>query len=203
MKIDIYNNFRDLDDMMHELGNDVTKAVRASLNTATRRGRVQGSKEIRRRINMPPAEIRKRITFIKAKGGSLRNLETQLIFSGTPIGMINFIVGSKQAIKQAGVKLKKRRKVKARIKAGKTFRLEGAFIQNITSKQVFRHEGKGRRARKLSTKSLAKIVFEDKINKMLDNIVFTKFNREFPKQIRWRWDKTGNKFSKSPMRLPK
>jgi hypothetical protein len=204
IKINIEHNFQDIQDMMDDLGHsDVVGAARSALNNAIRRGKVQGSKDIKRRINMSATEIRKRITTIKAKGGSLRSVQAALSFSGVPISMINFIVGNKQPIKQKGKSIRKRRKLKARIKSGTTIRLPGAFIQDIQSKHVFRHKGKGRRARKISTKSLAKIIVEKQIDRMFEQIVVKRFQREFKRQVEWRWSKTSKKYARTPMRLPR
>jgi len=205
LKINIWQNMYDLTQMMEEMATkDLVSAARAAMNSSVRRTRQLGSKEIRKRLNLKATEIKKRIVLIKARGGSLRALEASLIVSGAPISMLNFIVGSKQPIKQKGVAVKKRRKLKARVNPGKTIKLSGAFIQNIQSKHVFRHKGSGRRARKLSVKSLAKTIMERQLQKQLDLIFQKRFNREFDKQIRWRWEKSGQKFSKSPMRkLPR
>ena len=154
-------------------------------------------------MNLSATEIKRRIHVLKAKGGSLRSVQAALSFSGVPISMIHFVVGNKQPIKQAGKKVKKRRKLKARIKSGTTIKLNGAFIQDIQSKHVFRHKGKGRRARKVSTKSLAKIIVEKQIDRMFEQIVTKRFQREFQKQITWRWGKTAQKYSRTPLRLPR
>ena len=190
--------------MMDQLGHkDVVSSARTALNSALRRGREQGSKVMRKRIMLSATDLKKRLTVIKARGGSLKSVQGALVFSGTPIGMINFVVGNKSPIKQKGIKIKKRRKLKARIKPGKTIRLSGSFVQDIKSKQVFRHIKSGRKARKVSTKSLAKMLVEQNIQKMFDEIVQKRFDRVFRKQLQWRWDKTSRKYSKSPMRLPR
>lgn len=201
LKINIETNFPHLQSLMNDLGDkDVTAATRASLNNSVRRGREQGSRMIRSRINLKATEIKKRITIQKARGGSLRSLEASLTFSGIPISMIHFIVGNKNVIKQKGVPVKKRRKLKARIRGNKKISLGGAFIQDMQSKQVFRHKGKGRRSRKLSTKSLARIILEDQIRTKLDEIVEKRFSREFQRQIHWRWEKSYSRFNKKPLK---
>lgn len=196
LKINIDTNFTHLDDLMDDLGEkDLVNAARSALNSATRRAREQGSKRLSMRVNLKRSEIKKRIVYKKARGGSLKSLEASLTFSGIPISMINFIVGSKKPIDQKGKQVKKRRKLKARVKGSKKILLQGAFIQKIQSKHVFRHKGAGRRARKLSTKSLAKIVLEDRSQKIFDEIVEKRFKREFEKQIRWRWGKSYQRFN--------
>lgn len=201
LKINIETNFPHLQTLMNDIGDrDITNAARAALNSATRRGRQQGSNMIRKRINLKATEIKKRIKFTKASGGVLRNLEASLTFSGIPISMVHFIVGKKTPIDQKGVPVKKRRKLKARIRGNKKIMLSGAFIQKMQSKQVFRHKGSSRRARKLSTKSLAKIIMEAQIRENLDKIVEKRFSREFQRQIHWRWEKSYSKFNRTGMK---
>ena len=204
LKLSIFENFYDLDEYMHDLTTrDLAGAVSASMNSAGRRARTQGGKQLKKRIALKSEAIRKRIWAARVRHNVISKMHFDLVFSGTPIGMINFIVGNKSKIDQKGKKIKNRRKLKARIKPGKTIKLRGAFIQDITSKQVFRHIGKGRRARKISTKSLAKIIVEQKVEKWFEDIFTKRFEREFKRQIYWRWSKTDNRYSKSPMRLPK
>lgn len=201
IKINIESDFPHLDNLMDQMGNsDITSAARASLNNAVRRGRQQGSRILRKRINLKATEIKKRIVLSRARGGNLRSLNAALTFSGIPISMINFIVGNKNPIKQKGVKVKKRRKLKARIRGNKKVVLTGAFIQDIQSKQVFRHKGTGKRARKLSTKSLARIILEDRIQQQMETIVQKRFSREFSRQIHWRWEKSVKNFKRKPLK---
>lgn len=188
---------------MDDLGNtDIVNAARASLNNAIRRGRVKGTQIIKRRVNLKPSEIRKRIQIERSMGGILRDLQAALVFSGDPISMRNFVVGKKTAIEQKGIPIKKRRKLKARVKYGQTIKLAGAFLQIGASgnKQVFRHRGKGRKMRKISTKSLAKIILEERINANLKAIVNKRMEREFARQIQWRWSKAYANFNKKPLK---
>lgn len=181
---------------------DVVNAARAALNNAIRRGRVKGTKLIKNRVNLKATEIKKRIKVERSTGGILKKLNAALVFSGDPISMRNFVVGKKSTIDQKGIAVKKRRVLKARVKHGQKIILAGAFLQRGASgnKQVFRHRAKGRRLRKISTKSLAKIILEEKINVSLKRIVTVRMEREFRRQIQWRWEKSYSKFNKKPMR---
>lgn len=203
LDINIEHNFKDLSQMMDELGEkDVVNAARSALNNAVRRSKSQGSKQIGFRTPLKPSKIKKRINTTKARGGTLSSLNAMLIFSGTPIGIINFVVGNKNPISQKGRKVKRRRKLKARIRGSRVVRLNGAFIQDYKSKQVFRHVGKSRRMRKLSSKSLAKIVEENKIEKVFVEIAKKRFGRIFKKQLDYRFAKTSSKYSRTPLKMP-
>ena len=202
LKLKIEHNLHDAQKMFDELGNkDIIASARMALNNAIRRGKSEGSIRLRKRINLKSREIKARIKEDKAKGSTLRQIEASLVFSGIPIAMISFLT-KKTPIEQKGKPIKKRRKLRVRVKGSKSIVLKGAFIQKMNSLQVFRHKGRGRRARKLSTKSLAKIIIEHEINKMLEQLVAVRFSREFNRQLRWRWGKTSRKYSNTPMKLP-
>lgn len=204
IKFDVRDNFYDLGKCIEDLGvNDVGVSARMALNVAMRRGRVIVNKELRKDISLKSGAINKRIRIIQAKGNNISRMEGVMIFSGIPIGMMEFVVGKKTKIEQKGIKVRKRRKLKAKIAPGKTFRLKGAFIQDVKSTQVFRRRSEGRRVRKLGVSSIAVIAFRRPRRDILVNVLTTRFNREFNRQINWRHEKTSRKYSKSPMRLPR
>lgn len=203
LKVNIDHNFHDLTDMMDDLGNkDIAASAKFSINRTLTRGRKTVIKQIKRDINLKALALKSRIIINKAKSNSMSSMKGSLNFSGFPISMLNFVVGNKSNIKLKGVKVKKRRKLKARIAPGKTFHLKGGFIQDVKSKAVFRRKSTGK-FRKISSASVAVIAFRRPRITMLEKVLVTRFNREFAKQIEFRHAKTTAKYSRSPMRLPK
>lgn len=203
IEFNIETNFPHLKKLFEDLGEkDVTNAARTSLNKAIRRGATQGLKVIKLRVNLKSAMIKERMETEKAYGSVLRNLEVALRFSGQSISMRHFITGHKKPINQKGVKIKKRRVLKAKVKYGKKIKLNGAFIQkgNSGNVQVFRHIGKSRKMRKVSTKSLAAIVVEERMNAQINRIVEKRFERQFPKELEFRQKKSMGLFNKKPMK---
>lgn len=204
LKVNIDHNFHDLAQMMDELGNkDIGSSARTAINKALTRGVSVVVKQLRKDINLKSTGTKKRIKVIKAKGSQMHRMEGVMIFSGTPIQLLEFVVGNKSPIKQKGIKVRKRRKLKVRFKPGKTIHVKGGFIQDVRSKQVFRRRSQGRKLRKLSTSSLAVVAFRQPRLKILENTLLKRFDRIFDQQIRWRHGKTTAKYSKSPMRIPK
>lgn len=204
LKINIEQNFHDLTKMMDEIAHvQILAGTKRAMDNALRRGRVITIKEMRKEINLPSSKIKARITIYKARGASLNGVEGALGFSEKAIPMLDFVVGKKSNIKQKGIKVKKRRKLKVKIKPGKTIRLKGAFIQNVKSQQVFRRKGQGPSVRKLGTKSIATLAFQRNMRPKIENIILKRFDREFRRQMSFRFEKTAAKYSRSPMRLPK
>lgn len=204
LKINIDHNFHDLKEMMNDLGNkDIAASARGAINRAMVRGRKVVIKQLRQDIRLKSGAIKKRITINKAKSSSMHNMVGEMVFSGIPISMMEFVVGKKSTISQKGIKVRKRRKLKVRIAPGKSFTVKSGFIQKMKSTQVFRRKGKGRRVRKLATTSIAVIAFRNPRKTRLESVLLKRFDREFSKQIQWRHAKTTARYSKSPMKLPK
>lgn len=204
MKVNIDTNFHDFKNMMDDLGNqDIGASAKAAINGAFTRGQNQVAKQLKKDINLKTTQVKKRITIVKAKGTQMHKMQGMMIFSGTPIALKEFVVGPKTNIKQKGVKIRKRRKIKVKFKPGKTIKVAGAFIQKVNSQQLFRHKGKGRRVRKLSASSLAVIAFRQPRRKRLEATLLGRFDRIFKQQIQWRHSRTSRAYSKSPMRIPR
>lgn len=201
MEINIDNNFYDLKDMMQELSNQqLGAATKISINKALIKGRKEVTAQLRQDINLKSGSIKKRIFLNKPKTNSLHNMYGEMVFSGHPISFLEFVVGSKENIKQKGIKVRKRRKLKARIAPGKTFHIKSGFIQDVKSKGVFRRKGSGRRLRTLKTVSIAVMAFrKPRINRIM-NAIEKGFDKEFRSQINWRFGKLSNKYSSTPMR---
>lgn len=204
LKINIEHNFHDLTKMMNEISHDnIVGGTKRAMNDALRRSRVVVGKEIMKEIALSSSKVKARINIYKARGSSLDAIEGALGFSDMPISMLNFVVGNKSNIKQKGLKVKQRRKLKVRLKPGKTIKLKGAFIQKVKSQQVFRRKGQGPRVRKLGIKSIATIAFQRKIRPRIEEVFLKRFDREWRRQMSFRFQKTANKYSGSPMRLPR
>lgn len=204
LEINIEHNFHDIKKMMDEISKvEILAATKKAMNVALTRGRVVVVKEIRKHVNLAPAKVKKRIQIKRASGESLNAVVGALAFSDIPIAMKEFVVGKKEDIKQKGIPVKKRRKLKVKIKPGKTVRLKGAFIQTMKSQQVFRRRGDGPQSRKLGTKSIGTIAFQRNVRPRIEETILKRFDREFNRQIRFRFGKIAKKYSKSPMRLPR
>lgn len=201
LKVNIDSNFHALDSMMDDLGNkDLAAAAKTSINKALIGGRKVMINQIRQDFNLKSMALKKRILVKKTSSNSLHSMKGEMIFSGIPISMLEFVVGRKENIKQKGIQVRKRRKLKARVAPGKTFHVKGAFIQNVKSKAVFRGKGNDRRLRKLSQASVAVIAFRNPRKKRLEAALIERFDNEFTKQIMWRYNKSADKFSRAPMK---
>ena len=130
------------------LDNDLMKmvdqAARRSINRTMTSTRKETVKLLRQRLNIKAGITKKRDTRIrKATGGTLDTMEGVLSFSDKPMPMMQFVRGSKDIIKQKGIKVKKRKKVRVEIQRGKKFVMKGAFIQKAKTRQVFKSDKTG------------------------------------------------------------
>lgn len=145
-------------------------------------------------------EVKDAMNIIKAKGNNLETLKGVIIFKGSPIPIIKFISGSKSVIAQKGIKIKKRRKLKAEIRPGKKVRISKGFIQKARSTQVFKR-GKGEDGfKKQAVASIALIIMRKGHRDALLTHISRQFPRIFANQVQFRLDKLADKLSKAPFK---
>jgi hypothetical protein len=157
---------------------EVGKASRRAINRTLLTLRKESIKRIPEKIKIKAKTLRERyITLNKAQGGT--NYEGSIEFSGAPIPLLEFVKGSKEPIKQEGIKIARRRKLKVEITPGKKFTLRKAFIQRVQSKQVFkRAQGQGN-FKKQGAPSVGTVVVQKGIGKELVDIGASRFQELF------------------------
>ena len=157
---------------------EVGKSARRAINRTLLTLRKESLKQIPEHLKIKPKTLRDRyIRLNKAQGGN--NYEGSIDFSSEPIPMIEFVRGSKDPIKQKGIKVKRRKKLRVEITPGKRFVLRRGFIQRVLSKQVFkRPEGK-EGFKKQSTPSVGMIVLKRGIGKALVDMGAQRFSELF------------------------
>jgi hypothetical protein len=138
------------------------KSIQYSINKALVAGRTEAAQGLRERLNIKSGNVKSKIGIGKAKNGTLAQLEGYLSFDDSPQPLLDFVKGNKEVIKQAGIKVKKRRVLRVEISKGKSFKMKGGFIQQVRSKQVFRR-GKSGGFKKQSAPSIAHFVDDRKI----------------------------------------
>jgi hypothetical protein len=183
INIDITSNVFEVMASLPELNQQVFyQATRTSIGKALVAGRAQAAKGLRERLNIKSADVKRKIGMTKPKGSSLFSLEGILSFDDTPQPLIDFVRGNKEVIKQAGVKVKRRRVLKVEITKGKTFKMKGGFIQKVRTKQVFRR-GKSGRFYKQSAPSIAKFIQEhglkDPVIKRMKEVFLTNIKNQY------------------------
>ncbi len=161
---------------------EVAKAARRSINRTLLTLRKESLKRIPEHLKVKPKTLRERyIRLNKAQGGT--NFEGSIDFSSEPIPMIEFVKGSKEPIKQKGVKVSRRRKLKVEITPGKRFILRKAFIQRVLSKQVFKRPAGKDNFKKQGVPSVGTIVVQRGIGKELVTIGGQRFAELFAADI--------------------
>lgn len=163
INIDISSNIAAIAQRFPDLQMEVFyPAVRGSIGKALIAGRTQAAKGLRERLNIKSADVKRKIGITKPRPSGFASLEGVLSFDNTPQPLIDFVKGSKDIIKQAGIKVKRRRVLKVEITKGKVFKMQGGFIQKVRSKQVFRR-GKSGKFYKQSAPSIAHFIEEQKL----------------------------------------
>ena len=176
-------------------------AVKAAMNKTLRTARkesldvIHTTIHLNSRIKTKSAFGKENVKIFKAKGLNAFDMTGSLYFSGKALPMLWFIKGDSSNIIQKGVKISKRKKVKASIYYGKKFVVKKAFIQTHKSKQLFKRDG-NKKLIKQGIPSLAEMV--GKNNRLLKTIqrrMIKQFGRELKNQISFRLEKAAKKAS--------
>lgn len=188
--IQIEHNFLEVASLFDKHKKEIVKAARFGINRSLLTIRQESIPMIKRNINMKTTAIRKRAKIERVRGGGLSSLQGSVDYSTIPVGLIEFIKGSKQPISQKGVPVKKRRKLRIEITPGRRLTLKSAFIQKVRSTQVF----KGRRGKgfhKQGVPSIGWVVFNrDNIANKLMFIGQDRFKKLFNEDLQKRIDGT-------------
>lgn len=198
IKTNIYEVREFLDDFKLKI---MGASTRTAINKSIRATRTHASKEIRSHLNLKAREFKGDHTkTFNAKGSRLENITGELSFSGHEIPLLKFVTGSTDTIKQRGISVNKRRKLKVKVKRGKSIRATGAFIQKVRTKQVFRRGRSG----KLYKQSVPSVAHYVRTNMVLRNSLERKaketFWLNFKNQWEWRLEKERKKLKSARLR---
>lgn len=158
----------------------LVKAVRKSMTRTLTGLRKEASTSIRTMVRIKAREAKGRMKAVKPRGSDLRRLEATLFFSSRALPLLMFITGKKNPRSQKGVKVRRRRPIKAHITPGKKFTLKKAFIADVNSLQVFKRSKPGKSGlKKQGTKSLAQFLKKDNFRRPLEDFIQARMAREF------------------------
>lgn len=180
----------DLGALDHELQNvlkefravDVVQAARRAINRTLLGVRQKSLDDIRSRLNVKERDLRKRMRVHKAQGNSLATLEGSVSYSTDSFPLLSFVKGSKAPIKQKGIPVARRRRLKVEIEKGKVFTVKGAFIQRKHSVQVFRKLKKAG-FKKQGIRSLGFMITNRGLGESLQDYGQRRFVKEFFREL--------------------
>ena len=168
-------------------GPGLNRIFSRALNRASLAGKTLGSKEIRKRYKLNAGFINKKhITVKKSRPSSL---QSSIRFSGNRIGLIHFVKGKKAPIRQKGIKVSKRRKLRVQIRPGGTFTPKGRFIafaKNATNvfSRTTKHSLPLTRSSVPSVGAmLTALRIDTKITARTNEIFFKTYNNDFNRLI--------------------
>lgn len=201
IEINIAHNLDALEPWIHEMqGKAVTQSVKRAINRTLISVRLISIKMFKKRLNKKQtAFYKKKIKTFKAMGSDINRMQGVMIYDGKTIPLLEFISGSKDIIKQKGIAIKKRRKLRASVKPGKKFQVKGAFIQKVNSKQVFKGK-RGQGLKKQGVSSLGTIMQRQSFRPLLEKIAVGKFKKEFIRDLQFRINKATEKVNSARMR---
>lgn len=194
MQIDIFDNFKDVEEMLVQLTEkEISLATRRALKDTARNIRKLAIKKIKTQRRLTSTFIRQRLPLkIKANGQIIASMGANLQFSGKPIGLVHFVNVSslKKRVGLGGKQLKGKR-VTARIKPGKSTKLPKVFYAKARggSDQLFRRSGDKRLPlKKASTPSLSAVIQQENRINALAMVASKRFGEKFAKELKFRLD---------------
>lgn len=123
---------RDLREMQHFFKDlklkATTTAARQALNRTATRTKSNSLKQIRKMRKAKLKDVKGFVKVRKAKGSNIGALESEVRFSGMPLPLIFFLVGSKEPKRQT-VANRKRRPRMVQITPGKKSKRKGLFVE--------------------------------------------------------------------------
>ncbi len=200
LEINILNNLHAMDDFLSDFKVKVAvQATRSAINRTLVSTRKEAVKTLRTRLNIKSTTLkRKHISLSKVRGGSLSSMTGSINFNDNPMPLLDFVKGHKNIIKQKGIKVKKRRKLKVEVVKGKKITLKTAFIQKVNSKQVFKRGSSGFKRQAVS--SIGTWVSRRAFKKPIMREARARFNIEFDRQYSFRMDRALGKVKSSKVR---
>lgn len=200
LDISITSNVVDAITAMEKIPDKIVwDATRVSINRAMVTGRKEAGKTLRERLNVKSRDMKQKIKVSKARGGNLRSLQGVLSFDDTPMPLIDFVRGNKNLIKQKGVKIKKRRKLKVEITRGKKFVIKGGFIQKARSKQLFKRGSSGG-FYKQSAPSVGEFIMRKQFKFPVAKAMRQSFRKNLKNQVDFRMERMTAKVGAGRMR---
>lgn len=197
--IDISSNIAVIQKGLGDLNKEVFyQSIRYSIGKALIAGRTQAAKGLRERLNIKSGDVKRKIAMTKPRGSDLFSLEGVLSFDDTPQPLLDFVKGSRDVIKQKGIKVKKRRVLRVEISKGKVWKMSGGFIQKVKSTQVFRR-GRSGKFKKQSAPSIAHFIDQEKLKIPVIRAMKDSFRANIKNQYEFRLQrliaKSGKNFS--------
>ena len=204
IEVNISHNFDALEGYLDDIQtNAAIQAARYSINRTLLTLREHSVKRIRDRMNLKVGVIKKKHLFLsKAKGGNLLTLEGQIKYNTKPVPLLEFVQGKKTPRDQKGIKISKRKVLKARIRPGKTIKLRHAFIADVNTKQVFKRtaDTSSRKVKKQGVTSVGFIFNKPLIRNELVRLGGKRFSELFTREYARRVENARKRAQSKPYR---
>lgn len=208
LKVNILHNFDAIEDFYSARIQEIAgPAVKSAMNKTLISARKEALKLIHKKIKLNTRKKPKKVfaaqnvVLFKAQGTNAFNMEAAMAFSARPLSLINFVTGSAQPRRQAGITIKKRKPVKAQVMRGRKFTVKKAFIVKGKNNnyQIFKRSG-NKALIKQGIPSLSHLIKKSLLEKVLVKMMHQKFQKNLEAQLKWRLDKAAKKASNSRMK---
>lgn len=197
LEISLDKDIRELSKFMTDLKfKAVTKSARQAINKTVKATKSNAIRELRKRRKVKLKELKGFVHTRNAKGSNISKLEGQVRFSGLPLPLILFILGTKSAKRQT-LPNARRKSRRFEIVKGKKQAKAGLFVQKAQRGkrqfQVFRRAdpndpSKGFKAQ--SAPSIAQTLrTKQNIMRKIENTAIARLQREYDSALRFNLSK--------------
>lgn len=184
---DLMKAAKEVDYLNHDI---IPKAAKTAINRAVVSMRKESTKLIPKEIRLKPTNLKERyIRMKKAQGSVLAGLVGEIAYLDDPVPLLEFVRGSRDPAKQAGIRIKDRKPLRVEIRPGKRFVLKRAFIQKVVTKQVFKRTPKGKDFKKQSSPSVGFVVLYRTMHLRIADVGHASFQKNFQSELAFRLSK--------------
>lgn len=189
VEIHLFDKIDGLEDLLVKYPKEIVASARRALQRASIAMRHESLQRLRKQLKIKESTLKNkhiRLHKVVSIGGSLGTLEAVIAFSKQPIPMLEFVKGSKNPVKQKGIPVKRRKRIKVEVVPGRKRTMQSAFIQTVKSKQVYKRIKATQRFKKQSIPSVGEQVFGKGMYIPISKKGIATFHRVFKHEMRVR-----------------
>lgn len=197
LEISLDKDIREINQFITDLKfKAITTSARQAINKTVKATKSNALKELRKRRKVKLKDLKSFVKTRNAKGSNIAKLEGRVLFSGLPLPLILFILGSKTPKKQT-LPNARRRSRRFEIVKGKKQAKEGLFVQKANrggrQYQVFRRADPNDRSKGFKAQSAPSVAQtlrnKQNILRKIENAAIARLQREYDTALRFNLSK--------------
>jgi hypothetical protein len=154
-----FSNLMEISAQLADIGKQARPAMRRALKRGLLAMKTESIKEIKKTLKITNKDLKESFR-LSAPQGDRIFMHADIGYSSASLPMLPFVRGARSPIKQKGISIKRRRKLKVEIVPGRKTLLKGAFIQVVRGRLGVFKRRKGGTRTQLVSQRVHSIVYE-------------------------------------------